>query len=109
MNAIRVERTPGVETVTITSYVLFETDEGGAGDIEVGRVATEIEAILWKNESKEHRMYYRTVEKFTVFRTIDDMKLSEERAKRAKVRELLKTLNCHELDLLRKHIDLLTG
>lgn len=107
MNAIRVERTPGVETVTITSYVLFETDEGWGGDIEVGRVATEVEAILWKNErSKERRKYCRTVEKFTVFRTIDDMKLSEERAK---VRELLKTLNCHELDLLRKHIDLLTG
>ena len=106
MNNIHVERTAGAETVTIESFVLLEADGGGVSDNMVARVATEAEAISWKSESAGYRSYRKTVEKFTVFRTIADMKQGEERAK---VRELLNMMKGYELDLLRKHIDLLTG
>lgn len=103
MNAITVERDVNREIVTIDGFVLTEADGGGVRDIERGMVATEEEARTWKSSSA-FRGYHPMTRTFTVYRTAAAFTMAEEIA-RAKA--ALSKLSKQDLELLRKHIDLL--
>lgn len=105
MNCITIDRDANSETVTITGFMLTEADGGGVRDIECGYVATELEAKTWKGSSA-YRGYHPATKTITVYRTALAFTHAEE-LKRA--RTALSKLSKQDLELLRKHPELLSA
>jgi hypothetical protein len=105
VNAVTVERNANSETVTIVGFMLTEADGGGVRDLECGIVATEEEARIWKGNSG-HRGYRPMTKIITVHRTAQAFIKAEEIAR---AQSVLSKLSKNDLELLRKHPELLSA
>ena len=104
MSSITVQKTARAEIVTIQAFELLEADGAGIRDLSRGFVATEAEAMKWRERSTGYHSYKPVTQRIIVSNTLEDHLHNEERDK---VNSLLNMMKGHELELLRKHIDML--